>query len=95
MILCTALWVGFTALGTALNLWGAVVLLLLIDPGNFWGYLGVLLGVLVMGCIGGTIIGFGQVLALRRWLDGAASLGSFLSTILASAAALATGTAAG
>jgi hypothetical protein len=35
------------------------------------------------------------VLALRRWLDGVASLASFLSTVLASSAALAVGTGAG
>lgn len=95
MILRTMLWIGFTALGTALNMWGAVVLLLLITPGNFWGYLGTILGAAVIGCVGGMIIGFGQVLALRRWLDGAASLGSFFSTVLASSSSLAAGTAAG
>src|SRR5438128_1448766 len=94
MILRTTLWIGFTALGTALNMWGAVVLLLLITPGNVWGYLGTVLGAAITGCIGGMIIGFGQVFALRRWLDGATSLGSFLTTILASASALATGTTA-
>lgn len=95
MILRTMLWIGFTALGTALNMWGAVVLLLLITPGNFWGYLGTILSAAVTGCVGGMIIGFGQVLALRRWLDGAASLGSFFSTVLASSSALAAGTTAG
>jgi hypothetical protein len=89
------LWIACTAAGTALNMWGAVVLLLLIAPSNIWGYLALGLGAALAGGIGGAIVGFGQVLALRRWLDGAASLGSFFSTILASSSALAAATTAG
>lgn len=89
------LWVGFTAAGTALNMWVAVVLLLLVAPGSFWGYLILGLGAGLAGVMGGALIGFGQVLALRRWLDGAASLGSFFSTVLASSTALASGAMAG
>lgn len=95
MILRTMLWIGFTALGTALNMWGAVVLLLLIAPSNIWGYLALGLGAALAGGIGGAVAGIGQVLALRRWLDGAASLGSFFSTILASSSALAAAITAG
>lgn len=89
------LWVGFTAAGTALNMWGAVVLLLLLAPSNFWGYLVLGFGAALAGGLGGAVVGFGQALALRRWLDGAASLGSFFSTVLASSTALASGTLAG
>jgi hypothetical protein len=95
MVLRITLWVGPTALGVSLNMWGAVALLLLVNPGNIWGYFATILGAVVTGCVGGIIIGFGQVLALRRWLDGSASLGSFLSTILASSSALTAGTAIG
>jgi hypothetical protein len=95
MLVRSALWLGFTTIGTALNIWGAVVLLLLIAPGNIWAYVATLFGTAIVGCIGGAITGFGQALALRRWLDGAASLGSFLSTVLASSSALATSTGAG
>lgn len=95
LILRSALWVGFTTAGTALNMWGALALLLLITPESVWGYIATMFGAAVAGCLGGGVISFGQVLALRRWLDGAASLGSFLSTVLASSLALATGTSAG
>ncbi len=95
LALRTLLWVGFTAAGMALNMWGAVVLLLLVAPGNLWGYLAVGFGLALAGGIGGAIVGIGQVMALRRWLDGAASLGSFFSTVLASSSALVAGTLAG
>jgi hypothetical protein len=91
----SALWVGFTTAGTALNIWAALLLLLLITPNNVWGYAAGVFGAAVVGCAGGLLIGIGQVLALRRWLDGAASLGSFLSTVLASSGALSVGTGAG
>ncbi len=91
----SVLWVGFTTAGIALNIWAALVLLLLLTPSNVWGYAAVVFGAAVLGCAGGVLIGIGQVLALRRWLDGAASLGSFLSTVLASSGALTVGTGAG
>lgn len=94
-IVRTVLWVGFTAAGTALNMWAAVVLLLLFPPSDPWGYLAASVGAAIAGAVGGGIIGFGQVLTLRRWLDTAASLGSFFSTILASSSALIAGTLAG
>jgi hypothetical protein len=75
-------------------MWGAVLLLLVIVPSSIWGYLAVGLGTALVGAVGGAIVGFGQVLALRRWLDGAASVGSFFSTILASSSALVAGTIA-
>src|SRR5438045_2984502 len=92
LIVRSALWIGCTAVGVAINIWGAVTLLLLITPGNIWGYIATLLGAALAGSIGGVIMGAGQVLALRRWLDGAASLASFLSTVMASLVALAVGT---
>lgn len=95
LVVRALLWIGFTAAGIALNMWGAVVLLLLVAPGNFWGYLILGLGAGLAGVMGGAVIGLGQVLALRRWLDGAASLGSFFSTVLASSTALASGAMAG
>jgi hypothetical protein len=95
LVVRALLWIGFTAAGTALNMWGAVVLLLLVAPGSFWGYLILGLGTGLAGVMGGAVIGFGQALALRRWLDGAASLGSFFSTVLASSTALASGAMAG
>ena len=95
LVVRSVLWIACTAAGTALNMWGAVVLLLLIAPSSVWGYLALGLGAALAGGIGGAIAGFGQVLALRRWLDGAASLGSFFSTILASSSALAAATTAG
>ncbi len=95
LVLRSALWAGSTAVGIALNMWGAAVLLLLLAPANFWAYFLLLSGAAVIGFVGGMVISFGQVLALLRWLDGAASLGSFLSTALASALALAVGTGAG
>lgn len=90
-----ALWIGFTAAGVALNMWGAVALLLLVTPDSIWGYIALLLGTALAGSLGGAVMGMGQVLALRRWLDGAASLGSFLSAVLASCAALTLGTTIG
>jgi hypothetical protein len=95
LVVRALLWIGFTAAGIALNMWGAVVLLLLVAPGSFWGYLILGLGAGLAGVMGGAVIGLGQVLALRRWLDGAASLGSFFSTVLASSTALASGAVAG
>lgn len=95
LVVRALLWIGFTAAGTALNMWGVVVLLLLVPPGSFWGYLILGLGSALAGVMGGAVIGLGQVLALRRWLDGAASLGSFFSTVLASSTALASGAIVG
>jgi hypothetical protein len=89
------LWTGFTAGGTALNMWASTALLLFFAPSNLWGYLGVAFGALLAGGLGGAITGFGQVLALRKWLNVPASLGSFFSTILASSLALAAGTVCG
>src|SRR5829696_6752981 len=82
LVLRTLLWVGFTAAGTALNMWAAVVLLLVFTPSSFWGYLAVGVGAGVAGAAGGGVTGFGQALALRRWLDTPAALGSFFSTVL-------------
>ena len=76
-------------------MWAAIVLLLVFAPSNFWGYLAIGFGAAIAGGIGGGIIGFGQVLALRRWLDIPASLGSFFSTVLASSSAVISGTLAG
>lgn len=95
LIVRSVLWVGFTTAGVALNMWGAALLLLLITPDSLWGYIALTIGAALAGCIGGAVMGMGQVLALRRWLDGVASLASFLSTVLASSAALAMGTGAG
>ena len=95
IIVRSALWVGFTTAGIALNMWGALMLLLLLTPSNVWAYLATVFGAVIVGCIGGVLTGMGQVLALRRWLDGAATLGSFLSTVLASSAALGVGTGVG
>jgi hypothetical protein len=95
LIVRATLWVGFTAAGVAFNIWSAVALLLLLAPESLWGYIALALGAAVAGCAGGVVIGLGQVLALRRWLDGAASLGSFLSAVLASSAALCLGTTSG
>jgi hypothetical protein len=90
----SVLWVGFTTAGIALNIWAAFVLLFLVTPGNVWGYAAVVFGAAIVACAGGVLIGIGQVLALRRWLDGTASLASFLSAVLASSAALIVGTGA-
>ncbi len=95
IIVRSLLWVGFTATGTALNMWAAILLLLLLNPVNLWGYLAAGFGAALAGSVDGGITGFGQVMALRWWLDGAASLGSFLSTVLASSSALAAGVVAG
>lgn len=95
LVVRTVLWVGFTAAGVALNTWVAVTLLLLLTPQHPLSYVAIMLGAAVGGCLGGAAIGLGQVLALRRWLDGAASLGSFLSAVLASCAALSLGTTVG
>lgn len=89
------LWVGFTAAGTGLNIWSSVALLLLFAPSNIWGYFAMAFGALLAGGLGGAVTGFGQALALRRWLNIPASLGSFLGTILASSSALAAGTTGG
>ena len=94
LIVRTLLWVGFTTAGMALNMWAAVVLLLM-APSGFWGYLAAAFAAAVTGGISGGVIGFGQVLTLRRWLDTPASLGSFFSTILASSSALISGTLLG
>ncbi len=95
LIIRSVLWVGFTTVGVAINIWGAVTLLLLITPGNPWGYIAMLLGAAIAGSVSGVIMSIGQVMALRRWLDGAASLASFLSTVIASSLALAVGTCSG
>lgn len=95
LLIRSALWVGATTVGTVINAWGALTLLLLLTPSNIWGYLALLVGILLVGAVGGAVTGAGQALALRRWLNGAAAAGSFLSTVLASTVGLAAGTLLG